>query len=471
MIGRRMNMHLFGRHLPRILACAAAAALLQSCVVPPVECAINGVPREPQIVVGPHGPLSPAQSKAILDHLAQQDNGADLLARHLAIEQAVADAPLVTGNRTALLRNGPATFRAMFDAIRAAKRQVYLEYYIFEDVESDGEHLVDLLLQKRQEGVAIDVIYDSYGSVDTPADVFDRLKAAGVQLVEFHPINPLKAQNGYSLNDRDHRKILVADGTTAIIGGVNLYTVYQAHPHARLVASDGANPETWHDTDLQIEGPAVQQLQQVFLDHWSAAGGPPVPALADPPAAAPAGSEVLRIIGSNHEDTVPRYYATVLSAIRSAEKTIWITTAYFVPTEEEKHALEDAARNGVDVRLMLPAKSDSDLAMAVGHAAYSDLLEAGVKIFELQDGMLHSKTVVIDGVWSVLGSSNFDHRSILFNDEVDAVVLGRDTAQQLSGMFEKDQASARPITFSEWEDRPFTEKIREFYSRILEALL
>jgi len=445
---------------------------LDGCAsVPPVDEAIDRARLEPQTIVGARGALSAAQSKAILDRLAQQTPGSDLLAQHLAIEQALAAAPLVAGNRTAVLQDGPATFRAMFDAIRAAKRYVYLEYYIFENVESDGEHLEDLLLAKRQQGVAVSVIYDSYGSIDTPIEFLDHLKAAGVAILEFHPLNPLKAGNGYSINDRDHRKILIADGETAIIGGVNLYTAYQPHPHARLVASDGDNPDTWHDTDLRIQGPAVRQLEHVFLDHWTAQGGPALPEIAAAPVPAAPGNEVVRIIGSDHDDTVPRYYATLVSALRNAQKTIWLTTAYFVPTEDEMDALERAARRGVDVRLMLPGKSDSSLALAVGHSEYGDLLEAGVKIFELQDGMLHSKSAIIDGVWSVIGSSNFDHRSILFNDEVDAVVLGRDTADQLAAVFAKNAATAREVTLAEWRDRPLSEKLREIYAQAVKNLL
>ncbi|HEX4195242.1 MAG TPA: phospholipase D-like domain-containing protein, partial [Stellaceae bacterium] len=369
------------------------------------------------------------------------------------------------GNRTQLLHDGPETFRAMFAAMKAARRNIFLEYYIFENVESDHMHLVDLLTKKARAGVSVAIIYDSYGSIDTPSAVFDELKAAGVKLLGFHPLLDVGA-----INDRDHRKILAVDNRTAIVGGVNLYTAYQAHPHSRMVASDGPDPDTWHDTDLEIEGPAAAELQQVFLTHWQDEQGPPLTAVAErsPPAG---GNQAVRIIASDHNDTVPRYYATILSAIRSAEKSIWISAAYFVPTEEEKHDLIAAARRGVDVRLMVPANSDEPMAQAVGRANYGDLLKAGIHIFEEQDGMLHSKWATIDGVWSVVGSSNFDHRSILFNDEVDAVVLGRETAAQLESLFDKQIAKAKPVTLQAWSDRPLGERFRELYSRALESLL
>ena len=356
---------------------------------------------QPPTLVGSHGPLSEEQSAAILDRVKNQVGDTDLLDRHLKAEQALAGSPLVVGNQTKILRDGEETFRAMFAAMDGAKQQINLEYYIFEDVESDGRKLGDLLVDKRQAGVAVNVIYDSYGSLGTPSAFFKRLKAAGVQLVEYNPVNPLDATNGYSLNDRDHRKILVVDGSTAIIGGVNLSSAYQSHPFGRFVGSDGQPAAYWRDTDLQIKGPAVAQLQKLFVQHWVAQKGPPLDQTTFFPSVPPKGKQLLRIIGSTKDDTIPRYYATMLSAIFNAEKTVWVTTAYFVPTDEEEDALVRAARRGVDVRLLLPGSSDSELALAVGHAAYTDLLEAGVRIYETQYEVLHSKITVIDGVWSV----------------------------------------------------------------------
>lgn len=454
----------------RIWAPLLCCFIFASCAAPPrVNKIISEAPAQRTKIVGPRGPLTAAETKAIIDRLAKQDKGSDLLQRHLDVEQALVTAPLVTGNRATLLHDGPQTFNAIFKAIRDARHYVLLEYYIFENVESGGEHLLDLLLAKRQQGVKVAIIYDGYGSMDTPNSFFARLKAAGVKILEFHPLNPFNSKNGYSLNDRDHRKILIADGTTAILGGVNLYTAYQRHPHAKIVASQGGNPETWHDLDIEIEGPAVREVQHVFRDHWIAQGGPPLKI--SPPRPQAVGDDIVRIIGSNHNSTIPSYDATLLSAIRSAGKTIWLTTAYFVPTKDEMHDLEDAARRGVDVRLMLPGHSDSALAMAVGHSDYGPLLKAGVKIFEYQDGILHSKWVVIDGVWSTVGSSNFDHRSVLFNDEVDAIVLGNDFGQQLQALFEKDEASAKRVTLAAWEDRSLLERFREFYSNFVENLL
>jgi cardiolipin synthase A/B len=461
------------RSLQSLAVCSLLWALaLSACAsVPDVDKYIDNSPAAArnQILVGANGPLSATQAKAVLGRIEQQSDDTGLLQRHLAVEQLVAGTPLVVGNDTKLLRDGGQSLRAIFATIRAAKKYVCLEYYIFQDVQSDGEHLGDLLVTKRREGVAVYVIYDSYGSSETPAAFFARLKTAGVALLDFHPVNPL---NPPKLNERDHRKILIADGTTAIVGGVNLSSAYESHPISKLVGSAGKpSSEHWRDTDLEIRGPAVMQLQRLFVEHWVSQGGQPQNLGKSSVSAPEMGRQIVRVIGSSSDDVIPRYYATLLSAIRKAEKYIWITTAYFVPTEDEKEDLIRAARRGVDVRLLLPSKSDSEWALAVGQANYEDLLEGGVKIYETQNEVLHSKTVVIDGVWSVIGSSNFDHRSVLFNDEVDVVVLGHQTANQLAALFRDNQRDAKPIDLATWEDRPFSRRLDETFSRVWQNLL
>ena len=186
---------------------------------------------------------------------------------------------------------------------------------------------------------------------------------------------------------------------------------------------------------------------------------------------APKGNEVIRVIGSGPDEKLPRYYATLLSAIRNAEQNVWISTAYFVPTAQEVEDLAQAARRGIDVRLLLPGKSDSGLSLAVGHSHYSELLEAGVKIYESRDAILHSKSATIDGVWSVIGSSNFDHRSVLFNDEVDAVVLGRDSASGLQTILDSEMHDAAPVDGEAWSHRPLGDRLEERFGRIWQSLL
>ena len=424
-------------------------------------------------VFGTRGPLSAKQSKAVLGRLAADAPDAGALERHLAVEQVVAESPLFVGNQVRILRDGAETFPAMFSAIRAAKNYVYLEYYIFEDVSCNGEMLSDLLVRQSKAGVHIRVIYDGIGSISTESAFFDKLRRAGVEVIEFNPLNPWK--HHYGFNSRDHRKLLVADGTVAILGGVNLSSTYQSAPSA--LASDKGDAardekDIWHDTDIEIIGPVVPELEAIFRDHWHEQEGVPLEADTDVELPSePAGDEVVRILRSSPSKLKRRYYVTVISAIRNAESSIWITSAYFVPTHQEKAGLMAAARRGIDVRLLLPSHSDSGPALAVQHSHYEDLLRAGVKIYERDDGTLHSKTMVIDQVWSIVGSSNFDHRSVLFNDELDAVVLGKETGAKLAADFTADLQHARAIDMEQWQHRSMVEHMRESFWKLWETLL
>ena len=444
---------------------------LAGCATPPDIATPQATGKTSPQIVGRRGPLTIEQSKAILERLGTDAGDDALLKRHTAYEEAISESPLIAGNRTQLLRDGPQAFKAMFNAIQGATNHINLEYYIFEDVESEGAHLGDLLIAKHQAGVAVNVIYDSYGSGSTATIFLDRLKQAGINLVSFNPVNPLESKVPYSFNDRDHRKILIVDGKVAVIGGVNLSTAYQSNPIGKSGGPPGSTQDQWRDTDLQIEGPAVAELQKLFLDHWAKQKGPPLDQSAMFPTAAPRGNAVARVLGSTPDNEIPLYYVTLLTAIRTAEKSVKITTAYFAPTKQEMEALTQAAKRGVDVRLLLPARSDSPLSIAVAHARYSELLDAGVKIYELHDVVLHSKTVVVDGVWSAIGSSNFDHRSVIFNDEVDVVVLGSDAAQELENLFQADQATAKFIEINAWKSRPVWGRLREMYSLAWENML
>lgn len=461
-----------------LLACLSLAG----CATVPVVDESAARPTADIRVQGARGPLSARQSRAILSRLAAQAPNAGALERHLAIEQAVAESPLVAGNQVKILRDGDQTFPAMFAVIHAARHYLLLEYYIFEDVSCNGEQLGDLLVAKVQSGVQVHVIYDGIGSISTSTAFLDRLRAAGVQLVEFNPPNPLKSGGHFSINDRDHRKMLIADGAVVIVGGVNLSTTYESAPGGSQTPSKGApqspapgapagtSPDVWHDTDLRITGPVVRELEKLFTDHWQEQGGAPLQ-LAEEGARAPVGDEVVRIVGSTPRHRTPRYYVTLLTAMSNADSSIWVTAAYFVPTHQEMRTLLRAARAGVDVRLLVPSHSDSHAALEVQHSHYSALLKAGVKIYERNEGILHSKTVVVDGVWSIVGSSNFDQRSILFNDEVDAVVLGTDAGAQLTALFQGDLEHAAAVNLQEWRKRGALAKLQEQFWRLWERLL
>jgi cardiolipin synthase len=391
----------------------------------------------------------------------------DPLQRHYALQQALSDSPLVFGNQTRLLRDGAQAFPAMFQAMQQARDHINLEYFIFEDVAVDGLHLSDLLIGKLNHGVTVNIIYDSYGSHDTPVTLFDTLRRAGAKVVEFNPINPLAALTGHSPNHRDHRKIMVVDGRVGFAGGINLARTYENPPSAGFPADGDTLHAYWRDTAVEIQGPAVAELQRLFFDTWTQQDGDPVPA-ANFPVLPRQGVQTVRIIGSRPGDQRPLYYISLERAIRAADRRIWLSSGYFAPPHQEREDLAKAARRGVDLMLVLPSHTDVEDAVFAGRAAYGDLLEAGVHILELQNAVLHSKLAVVDGVWTAIGSSNLDRRSVVFNNEVDAIILGSDTATQVEALLQRDAAASTTITLQAWQNRPISERLSEFEARLWE---
>ncbi len=447
---------------------AAAGALLVAAgcaTLPDARLYMEGRNAAPVQVSGARGPLSPEKSAAIIADLKRQSGDVDILQKHVALEQAIVGTPLVAGNRAVLLEDGPATYRAMLAAISAAKDHINLETYIIEDDET-GRQFADLLLARQAAGVQVHLIYDSVGCIRTPREFFERLKEGGVQVLEFNPVNPLTAKKGWQVNNRDHRKLLLVDGRTAFIGGINISNVYSSGSSPTRSTPSSPKSGGWRDTQIQIDGPVVAEFQKLFLATWEKQHGPPLAGKNYFPALSPRGNELVRSIGSSYDDPHSLIYLTLISAITNAEKSVHLTNAYFVPDPQILQALLDAARRGVDVTLILPALSDSNLVFHAGRSYYTELLAAGVKIYERGGGVLHSKTVVIDGVWSCIGSTNLDWRSFLHNDEVNAVILGPEFAQQMQAMFERDLAASTAITAEAWARRPLRFKLKELMSRI-----
>ena len=447
---------------------AAAGALLVAAgcaTLPDARLYMEGRNAAPVQVSGARGPLSPEKSAAIIADLKRQSGDVDILQKHVALEQAIVGTPLVAGNRAVLLEDGPATYRAMLAAISAAKDHINLETYIIEDDEM-GRQFADLLLARQAAGVQVHLIYDSVGCIRTPREFFERLKEGGVQVLEFNPVNPLTAKKGWQVNNRDHRKLLLVDGRTAFIGGINISNVYSSGSSPTRSTPSSPKSGGWRDTQIQIDGPVVAEFQKLFLATWEKQHGPPLAKKNYFPALSPRGNELVRSIGSSYDDPHSLIYLTLISAITNAEKSVHLTNAYFVPDPQILQALLDAARRGVDVTLILPALSDSNLVFHAGRSYYTELLAAGVKIYERGGGVLHSKTVVIDGVWSCIGSTNLDWRSFLHNDEVNAVILGPEFARQMQAMFEHDLAASTAITAEAWARRPLRFKLKELMSRI-----
>ena len=427
----------------------------------------------PQLL-GAHGPLSPAQSRAVLARLAQHAPDSNAFQRHLAVEEAVAGSPLTTGNRVRLLRDGPETYRAMLAAIEGARDHIHMETYIFDDDEV-GQRFAAALIAKQRAGVQVNLIRDSVGTLFTPSTLFVQMQDSGIQVLEFNPVNPLALRKGWEVNQRDHRKLLIVDGKTAFLGGINISGVYssgsfKSHPRPKKDAT-GAAALAWRDTDLQLQGPVVAELQKLFLAVWAEQKGDVLEVRDWFPQPAAQGHEVVRAIGSSPGEAFSVIYATLLSAIGSAESHIYITNAYFAPDPQLLDALEGAAARGVDVRLILPSETDSWLVFHAGRGYYGRLLRAGVKIYERRGRVLHSKTALIDGVWATVGSTNLDWRSFLHNHELNAVVLGSEFGSQMQAMFQSDLAQSNAVSLDAWNRRPLDVRLKEGFARLWEYWL
>ena len=438
-------------------------------------------------IVGSRGQLSPASTQRVLARLKAAGGEADVLARHLAIEEEIAGRPLTVGNNASLLRDGPASYEAMFDAIAKARDHINVEYYIIEDDEV-GRRFADALIEKSAQGVSVNLMYDSVGCNQTPPAFFERLREGGVRVLEFNPINPLKARRGWRVNNRNHRKLVITDGETAFTGGINISGVYSsgsapgsgarrgsgsASPSGALSASGSASRSStgWRDTNVRIDGPAVEQLQRLFLETWSKQGGEPLPQRNWFPTPRRQGPHPVRVIASGPGDEVPAIYVALLSALAQAEKSIHITMAYFVPDSQTIDVLKAASARGVDVTLVLPSFTDFWAVFHAGRSHYADLLDAGVKIYERQEALLHAKTIVVDGVWSTVGSSNLDWRSFLHNGELNAVVLGWDFGRQMEAMFQDDLRGSARIDREAWARRPLDVRMKEVVGRMWEYWL
>jgi cardiolipin synthase len=460
-----------GNRASRLVAAAVCLLAAAACAtLPDTDALIERHSGQEARFENASGPMSAKRSAAVLAGLQRKSGEVDILEKQIALEQAITDSPLILGNKVTLLQDGAATYTAMFAAIRGARDNVNLETYILED-DDVGRQFADLLLEQQARGIQVNVIYDSVGSIGTPKAFFDRLTAGGIRVLEFNPVNPLEAKGPWLINNRDHRKLLVVDGETAFIGGINISSVYSSGSAITRPGQTSMGSIAWRDTDLQLEGPVVGELQKQFMETWDKQHGKPLAAKAFFPALAKQGNEIVRAISSTPDDPYSQMYLTLISAINNADKQVYLTNAYFVPDPQLLKALTDAAGRGVDVRLILPGQSDSEAAFQAGRSHYSGLLKGGVRLYERGGALLHSKTAVIDGVWSTVGSTNLDWRSFLDNDEINAVILGREFGGRMLAAFADDLAASREINLEGWEHRPLSQRIKEWMSRVWGQLL
>ncbi|MFL6548383.1 MAG: cardiolipin synthase [Povalibacter sp.] len=441
------------------------SVVLASCASPQVRSLKPSAGTLEPAVLTASGAVSGARAEQLVDKRLGPHHEEDV---RLLIEafQAQAEAPLVTGNKVTLLIDGPQTLAAIRQRIRTAKSSIHVETYIFAD-DDVGEGFADLLIARRQAGLEVRVIYDAVGSMTTPAAFFKRMRDAGVEVREFRPLDPIRTPLPWKINNRDHRKIVVIDGSTAFTGGVNISSTYESSSSTRPGPEAGVKA-AWRDTHVELDGPVAAQFQALFLATWTRAGGKVEDSDGSLfPSAAQAGSELVAAVASEGDDaSESRIYASYLVAVQHATQRIWLTNAYFAPNKEFRDALIAAVGRGVDVRLIVPSFTDSGLILHASRSTFDHLLSGGVRIYEQRYALLHAKTAVIDGALSMVGSANLDMRSFLHNNEVNAVVVGSGFAGRMESVFERDLHDTRELKLEDWRKRPFIDKLREQGSRL-----
>ncbi|OEZ98179.1 cardiolipin synthase [Duganella sp. HH101] len=441
--------------------------LLGACASLPDVTAMSGKldPAATPSVQGANGAIGEARTRALL--AKRWPKGSLDLQAQAALEEAATGVPLIAGNKCTLLFDGPQTMAEMLKAINGARSSINLETYIF-DQDELGLKFADALIEKQQQGVTVNILYDSVGTIGVPAAFFERMRKAGIRLVEFNPVNPAKLSGeSWKLNSRDHRKVLIVDGATAFTGGINISATYAKSSLFRSAARPTDKSQVgWRDTHIKIEGPAVQAFQWLFVRQWATQDKDDLPAADYFPKPVIAGDKVVRVLGSEPGGKFEIYKAYNL-AIQEAKKSIHITSAYFVPDRQTVDALMAAARRGVDVKIVLPGVSDSGLVFYAGHAFYDDLLDSGVQIHQLKLAVLHAKTAVIDGNWSTVGSTNIDTRSFLHNSELNVVVMGEVFGTEMEKAFQEDLRDSVRITPEAWRHRPWADRLREFAARFM----
>jgi cardiolipin synthase len=362
---------------------------------------------------------------------------------------ALTGASMSEGNRIDILKNGKEIFPSMLAAIKGAKRTINLEFYIYWDGDI-GRTFAEALAERARAGVKINVVLDAVGSASMSRDLVLFLQRNGISVEWYHPLRWYTISR---LNHRTHRKILVVDGEIGFCGGVGI---------ADLWLGDAENKEHWRDTVARIEGPAVTQMQFAFMDNWVKSRGELLVGLDYFPQLEPRGTCLAQVLKSSPSEGSSAVKLMFIVSIVCAKKSIYLSSAYFIPDRDTMRALEGAVRRGVDVRVIVPGEyTDVPIVRHAGRFYYNRLLRRGVRIFEYQPTMMHAKTMVVDGIWTTIGSSNFDDRSFRLNDEVNVNVYDEGIAAQMEQMFFADLARSEEIVSRRFKKRPWLDRVKE----------
>ena len=356
---------------------------------------------------------------------------------------------VVPGNRVDLLLNGDQIFPAKIAAIRAARKSVTYAQYVFEEG-APAADIAQALAERCRAGVPVHVLLDGVGALAMPAQYRDWMTEAGCQVAAYRPLSPWAVDRA---NQRNHRRILAVDGVIGFTGGSGTSGKW---------SGDGKQDGFWRDTDIRVEGPVVEQLQGAFAENWLEATGVALGGAAyfpRPPEVK--GGVDAQVVRSSPAGGSVAMYTMFLLAMASARRSIYITNPYFVPDEKMVTTLLQARRRGVRVVLLLPGAIDHNIVRQASRGELGRLLKEGVEIHEYRPALLHAKTMVVDSIWSTVGSTNLDRRSFALNEELNLVIYDAAIARRLEQVFEKDVAQSRPVTYERWSNRGLLSRVLE----------
>jgi len=367
--------------------------------------------------------------------------------------------PLVDGNRIDTLLNGSQIFPAMLDAIMHAKKSITFETYIYWSGKI-GKRFADALAARARQGVRVHVLLDWVGSNRIDASFLDTMRDAGVEIEKYHPPRWYTLNK---LNNRTHRKLLVVDGRLGFTGGVGIADEWDGNAQ---------DPEHWRDTHFRLEGPAVAQMQAAFVDNWVKITGTVLDGPEYFPAIPATGADLAQVFKSSREGGSESMHLMYLLSTVAATRSIDLAMAYFVPDDLAQDALLDALRRGVKIRMILPGPiTDTEVLRKASHEKWGTLLQAGAEIYEFQPTMFHCKVLVVDGLWSSVGSTNFDNRSFRLNDEANLNIYSREFAERQIAVFNDDLKRSHRISYAEWQNRPLWEKATESVEALIDSQL
>jgi cardiolipin synthase A/B len=373
--------------------------------------------------------------------------------------EAYASSPIVAGNAVQLLLNGEEIFPALLDGIRSARQTISYAQYFYEDGPV-ARDIAEALAERCRAGVGANVLLDAFGSLSMPAEYAELMERAGCHVAYFRPLSQY-IFGKYS--NRGHRRILVIDGRLGFTGGSGV---------SRKWMGNGRVEGHWRDTDVRVEGPVVEYLQAAFAQNWLETTGMVLGGEAYfPRPLEPRGQVYAQVVKSSPSEGSFSMYTTFLLAVSSARRSIYITNPYFVLDDKMQETLLRAARRGVRVSVLVPGAIDHNIVRQASRGQFGDLLKAGIEIHEYRAALLHSKTMVIDGVWTTIGSTNLDNRSFAVNDELNLIIYNRATAAQMERIFEDDVAHSRKVEYDAWKHRGVKSKLLEILSLPIRDLL